>query len=130
MLAEWTISRLSIADLLGANVWAASIPGGEFTPQVVDTAAEAGFTLLFTSEPTRAIRETGALRVRGRFTIQRWTSAATAAGLAAGARIPCARQATLWNAKKVGKQIGGERYLRLRKLLLRHDDQVRWGDQP
>jgi peptidoglycan/xylan/chitin deacetylase (PgdA/CDA1 family) len=129
ILHEWTESRLAISDMLGADIVVASVPGGDFAPHVADAAADAGFTLLFTSEPTRKIRQAGPLRICGRFTIQRWTSAATAAGLAAGARLPCARQAALWNAKKVGKRLGGERYLQFRKLLLRHDDQVRWGDQ-
>jgi peptidoglycan/xylan/chitin deacetylase (PgdA/CDA1 family) len=129
ILHEWTESRLAIGDLLGANVWAASVPGGDFAPQVALAAAEAGFTLLFTSEPTRFIWRAGPLTLCGRFTIRRWMSAGTAAALAAGAWLPCARQAALWNAKKIGKRLGGERYLQFRKLLLRHDDQVHWGDQ-
>jgi peptidoglycan/xylan/chitin deacetylase (PgdA/CDA1 family) len=128
ILHEWTESRLAISDQLGADVWAASVPGGDFAPRVAAAAADAGFTRLFTSEPTRMIWRTGPLTVCGRFTIQRWTSAATAAALAAGAWLPCARQAALWNAKKVGKRLGGARYLRLRQLLLRHGNQVHWGD--
>jgi len=38
------------------------------------------------------------------------------------------RQAVVWNAKKLSKRLGGEQYLRIRKLLLRHGDEVRWGD--
>jgi peptidoglycan/xylan/chitin deacetylase (PgdA/CDA1 family) len=129
VLHEWTGSRGAIADLLGADVWAASVPGGDFAPHVADMAAEAGFTLLFTSEPTLTISGTGPLTVCGRFTIQRWTSAATAAALAAGEWLPCTRQAALWNAKKVGKRLGGARYLQLRQLLLRHGNQVHWGDR-
>ena len=35
----------------------------------------------------------------------------------------------LWNMKKLGKQIGGKRYLQLRGVLLGHDPGVRWGDR-
>ena len=42
----------------------------------------------------------------------------------------CGRQAIMWNAKKVSKRLGGERYLQLRRLLLGHSAEVRWGDQP
>ncbi len=33
------------------------------------------------------------------------------------------------NAKKIGKHLGGESYLQLRKLLLRHGDEMVWGDR-
>jgi hypothetical protein len=35
----------------------------------------------------------------------------------------------LWNTKKMTKRLGGERYLQIRKLLLGHGDEVRWGDR-
>ena len=60
--------------------------------------------------------------------IQRWTTADTAAALAAGDWLPCARQAVVWNAKKMTKRLGGERYLQIRKALLRHGNDVQWGD--
>jgi hypothetical protein len=41
----------------------------------------------------------------------------------------CARQAMIWNAKKMTKRFGGERYLQLRKMLLGHGNDVQWGDQ-
>jgi hypothetical protein len=82
------------------------------------TAADAGFTRLFTSEPIMTVREIGSMTIVGRFSIQRWTSASTAAALAAGLWLPRARQVALWNIKKLGKRIGGERYFQLRRVLL------------
>lgn len=125
---EWTRSRATLADILGADVRVASVPGGDFAPLVAELAAEAGFTELFTSEPTRAAQAAFGVTLHGRFTIQRWMSPASVAGLAAGAWLPCARQALVWNAKKLTKRFGGERYLQLRKLLLRHGNEVQWGD--
>ena len=69
------------------------------------------------------------LTLAGRFTIQTWTSTAAVAGLAAGAWLPRARQALLWNAKKMSKRLGGDRYLQLRKIVLGHGNEVRWGDR-
>jgi peptidoglycan/xylan/chitin deacetylase (PgdA/CDA1 family) len=129
LLDEWTRSRETLSAILGADVRVASVPGGDFAPRVADAAARAGITTLFTSEPTRGSRQAFGLTLRGRFTIRKWTTAATATRLAAGDWLPCARQAALWNAKKLTKRLGGEWYLQLRKLLLRHGNEVRWGDR-
>jgi peptidoglycan/xylan/chitin deacetylase (PgdA/CDA1 family) len=125
---EWSRSRSILSDIIGGAVSDASVPGGDFAPQVAEAAARAGITRLFTSEPTGAIRDLSGLALIGRFTVQRWTSAHTAAALAAGRWLPCARQAIAWNTKKVTKRLGGERYLQLRRLLLRHGTDVQWGD--
>jgi len=129
LVDEWTRSRAALEEVLGAEVRVASVPGGDFAPPVAEAAAHAGFTTLFTSEPTRASRSAFGLALHGRFTIQTWTSVAAVAGLAAGAWLPSARQALLWNAKKMSKRLGGDRYLQLRKIVLGHGNEVRWGDQ-
>ena len=129
LLDEWTRSRQRLEDVLGEPVRVASIPGGDFAPQVADAAAHAGFTRLFTSEPTREEWHASGLTLVGRYTIRRWTTAETIAGLMSGAWLPCARQAIAWNARKMSKRLGGKQYLKVRKLLLRHGDDVRWGDR-
>lgn len=130
LVDEWARSRAVLSDVLGAPIEEASVPGGDLTPAVVNAAAEAGYTRLFTSEPSVAERRAFGLALQGRFTVQRWTSADTVAGLAAGAWLPAMGQRVAWSAKKVAKRLGGERYLQLRRLLLRHGREVRWGDQP
>ena len=129
LVDEWTRSRAALEDILGADVRVASVPGGDFAPPVAEAAAQAGFATLFTSEPTCASRSAFGLALHGRFTIQTWTSTAAVAGLAAGAWLPRARQALLWNAKKMSKRLGGDRYLQLRKIVLGHGNEVRWGDR-
>jgi peptidoglycan/xylan/chitin deacetylase (PgdA/CDA1 family) len=128
LLTEWSDSVAVLSDIVGHAVCDASVPGGDFAPRVADAAARAGITRLFTSEPTMSARRAFGVSVVGRFTIQRWTTASTAAALAAGAWLPCARQAMVWSAKKISKRVGGERYLRIRKLLVGHGDEVQWGD--
>jgi peptidoglycan/xylan/chitin deacetylase (PgdA/CDA1 family) len=129
LLEEWSRSRSTLCDMIGDDVRVASVPGGDFAPAVAEAAAQAGITQLFTSEPMAGSRPAHGLTLVGRFAIQKWTSATTAAALAAGEWLPCARQAMMWNAKKLTKRIGGERYLQTRKLLLRHGNDVQWGDQ-
>jgi peptidoglycan/xylan/chitin deacetylase (PgdA/CDA1 family) len=126
---EWRRSCATLSDIVGNQVRAASVPGGDFSRPVAEAAAQAGITQLFTSEPTGEAKPVPRLTLRGRFTIQRWTTARTAAALAAGRWLPRARQAAVWNAKKLTKRLGGERYLQIRKLLIGHGDDVRWGDQ-
>jgi hypothetical protein len=128
LLDEWSDSCSILSEIIGRGVCDASVPGGDFAPQVAEAAAKAGITRLFTSEPTRDTRYEFGLTLAGRFAIQRWTSADTAAALAAGDWLPCARQAIVWSAKKVTKRVGGTRYLQIRKLLLRHGSDVQWGD--
>jgi peptidoglycan/xylan/chitin deacetylase (PgdA/CDA1 family) len=129
LLAEWSMSRAALSDVLGQDIRSASVPGGDFSPAVSAAASLAGFRLLFTSEPTKADQQEGALTIRGRFTIRRWTSTATVLALAAGDWVPCMRQALVWRAKKMCKEFGGEGYLELRRLLLRHGREVQWGDK-
>lgn len=128
LVDEWSRSCSILCDIVGDEVRTASVPGGDFAPQVAEAAARAGITQLFTSEPTGDVRYAFGLTIIGRFAIQRSTTADTAAALASGDWLPCARQAALWSAKKMSKRMGGERYLQIRKLLLRHGDEVRWGD--
>jgi len=128
ILREWVVSRERLEDLIGSGVQTASVPGGDYADHVASAAADAGYTLLFTSEPTAATRGVGAVTVNGRYTVQRWTSAAAAAQLAAGAWLPRSRQALAWSAKKIGKRICGAGYLRARRLVLGSAHDVRWGD--
>ena len=128
LVDEWSRSRAMLGDILGSEVTVASVPGGDFAPQVAEAAATAGLTRLFTSEPSTGSRQAFGVTLIGRFAIQRWTTARTAAALAAGDWLPRTQQAIVWNAKKMTKRLGGERYLQLRKLLLGHGDEVQWGD--
>lgn len=128
LIDEWTRSCAILADILGAPAPIASVPGGDFAPAVAEAAAEAGIARLFTSEPTRASRTAFGLVLQGRYTIRRWTRAATVRGLAAGDWLPRVRQSAVWNAKKLSKHLGGQQYLKVRRLLLGHGHEVRWGD--
>jgi peptidoglycan/xylan/chitin deacetylase (PgdA/CDA1 family) len=128
LVDEWSRSCSVLGGIIGSRVDEASVPGGDFAPRVAEAAARAGIVRLFTSEPTGRVVDAYGLTLAGRFTVQRWTTAATAAAMARGDWLPCARQTVIWNAKKMTKRLGGARYLQVRRLLLGQRKEVRWGD--
>jgi peptidoglycan/xylan/chitin deacetylase (PgdA/CDA1 family) len=67
MLEEWRVSCDRIAQLLGEPCTTASVPGGDISPAVLGSAATAGLTHLFTSEPWRVPRRVGGCWVLGRY---------------------------------------------------------------
>lgn len=112
---EWVRSRNVIADAIGADVTTASVPGGFNSPRVTDAAAAAGYGALYTSEPTRALRMHGAMRIHGRFSVTRATATAVVGDVLHGRPLPWVRQRLLWDAKKVVKAVGGSAWLRFRR---------------
>lgn len=113
MSEEWTESRKALADLLGAAVDTASVPGGYYSRQVAVSAADAGFGHLFHSEPLTRVDTTGPLRLYGRFAFLSSSSASLAGRLAqddAGIR---ARFWTIRQVKTLAKKAGGDWLVRL-----------------
>ncbi|HUQ72809.1 MAG TPA: polysaccharide deacetylase family protein [Planctomycetaceae bacterium] len=115
---EWSRSRRVLEDILGAAVQTASVPGGFYSSQVGQAASLAGLTQLFTSEPTTRSWMIDRCTVHGRFTVYRGMSATDAAALVSSP-LRRARQAGLWTAKKLAKQLGGTAYIHVRERLFR-----------
>jgi peptidoglycan/xylan/chitin deacetylase (PgdA/CDA1 family) len=116
---EWTTSADFLSNMLGEPVRVASVPGGEYSRKVAEAAAEAGITVLFTSEPTCIPQTVGPCRVLGRYDVRRGTVAAEALALARGHVWPRLRRFLSWNGKKIPKTLAGDTYVRLRAWLLR-----------
>lgn len=112
---EWVRSKAALEQVLGLPVRSGSVPGGFTSALVEQLAQEAGLTLLFTSEPTRRIRSFGEMRIAGRFSVTRSTSLAQVRALTEGRWSVLARQAVLWEAKKIAKRIGGKYWLAARR---------------
>ncbi len=112
---EWSTSRALLGEILGAPPQVASVPGGFLSPQVIASAAAAGYELLFTSEPTARAQE-GAIAVRGRYTIWADTPPRVAAAYARGERAACTRLWLEWNAKKLAKRASPGIYQALRRV--------------
>ena len=113
MRREWQESREALEDALGRAVTMASLPGGYLSRRGVRAAAEAGITVLFTSEPVgRPSVVEGCLLV-GRLTIRPGFSAERIAALAAFRPAAVWRERAVWTAKKAIKPLLGPIYPRL-----------------
>lgn len=116
---EWVTSTTMLSDILSEQVRVASVPGGYYSTRVAEAASLAGIQVLFTSEPITKCRYVDGCLVLGRYTVWKGMSFDTAAGLASGQLPPRLKQWLFWNTKKIAKALGGEYYLKIRKLLLR-----------
>jgi peptidoglycan/xylan/chitin deacetylase (PgdA/CDA1 family) len=70
MASEWRTSAALLADMLGAPCVAASVPGGEISREVLESAADAGFRFLFTVEPRVRPWQVRTCRVFGRYIVK------------------------------------------------------------
>jgi peptidoglycan/xylan/chitin deacetylase (PgdA/CDA1 family) len=115
MLREWSESRDVLRDILQEDVTVASIPGGYYSHRVAVTAAEAGFTALFTSEPDLNAHVIDGCRILGRFTVRRSSPPEFAARLGSLQSSALFYESIAWSGKKIAKRILGAAYLRLSK---------------
>lgn len=111
---EWVSSRGVLQELLGCAIVDASVPGGFTSPRVERAAMNAGYSRLFTSEPTRSVRMVGAMTVHGRYAVTRKSSVETIATVLGGSSWPWIRQAAWWKSKQIVKAMGGAAWLRFR----------------
>jgi peptidoglycan/xylan/chitin deacetylase (PgdA/CDA1 family) len=118
-LDEWRRSREALAELLGREPDGASVPGGFFNPTVAETAAEAGYTWLMTSEPESRVHTEWGLPVIGRYTIWASTPARQAAAYARGSRLARGRLWLEWNAKQRAKRVSPRAFEVLRGVRAR-----------
>lgn len=116
---EWTRSRDSLEDILGAPVRTASVPGGSTSRMVEGAAAACGIEVLFTSEPTTGISRRDGCLVVGRYQLYGADTPETALAIARGDRAPRWRRAAVWNSRRVAQRVLGTNYLRIRRALLR-----------
>jgi|SRR5579859_2843401 len=115
---EWSESVKVLEDILGESINVASIPGGFYSRQVAEAAANASVRVLFTSEPTVKSQQMNDMLILGRYGIWRGTSSHAAAGLAAGRWHLRFQQFAYWKAKGALKSIGATAYVKLRNRLL------------
>lgn len=119
MVSEWRDSLETLAAIVGHPVECASVPGGYYSRQVAQAAAQAGIRTLFTSEPTDRVQKVDSCQVLGRYVVQRGMGPEWSAGFAAGRTLPRFRQALLWKTKQAAKALSGGLYLRAREAILK-----------
>jgi peptidoglycan/xylan/chitin deacetylase (PgdA/CDA1 family) len=120
---EWQRSRAVLVEILGEPPTTASVPGGFYSRTVARLAAEAGYSVLFNSEPTTGLFRVDNCLIVGRYSVVRTTTPRQAAALVAG-RWPRWRQSIVWNAKKVAKSLARGWYARFRERRLSSGDDV------
>lgn len=126
--SEWRQSTSLLAELLGAPVTVASIPGGFYSLPVVRAAAAAGIRYLFTSEPMVRTHTVDGCLVLGRYTLWRGMLPAHALALASGTGGARQRQWLTWNIKKPLKRWARPLYRWVRRRWLDSDtDSSRTG---
>jgi peptidoglycan/xylan/chitin deacetylase (PgdA/CDA1 family) len=77
MATEWRVSRAILEALLGEPCVAASVPGGDISRVVLESADAAGFRYLFTSEPLLTPTRVGDTWILGRVILKAGVSPAT-----------------------------------------------------
>jgi len=116
---EWRNSRIMLEQLIGSDITSASVPGGNFSRTVAASAAEAGYKLLFTSEPvTRVSRGPEGLLVAGRVMLTKASHAPEVAALARCSASAMSKRWLLWNGRKVLKRSLRPLYDRIRLRII------------
>lgn len=118
LLDEWQRSLRVLSQIVGERVDVASIPGGFYSREIAEAAAQSGVRQLFTSEPVQKIQMVQGCAVLGRFSVKRGDGFIVPAEFAMSNRVRCLRQYAYWNLKKVAKTVAGPLYARLRTFLL------------
>ena len=120
LIEEWAKSVKILSDILGEQVSTASVPGGYYSRKVAETASAAGIKTLFNSEPVTTCQYVDGCLVLGRYTVYRGMPASDAAAMATGQKAPRLKQLLFWKVKGLGKRVGGESYLKIRKQIVMH----------
>ena len=116
---EWRESHRVLTEILGEPPDTAAVPGGSYSKDVLNSAAEAGYRLIMTSEPISKIQVQGAMTVLGRYTIWDSTPSSQVIGYVRGASLVRLRLWVEWNLKKAAKRISPTIYQRLRHVRAR-----------
>jgi peptidoglycan/xylan/chitin deacetylase (PgdA/CDA1 family) len=118
MIDEWSKSLGILSEIVEDVVLSASIPGGQYSPQVAKAAAATGIKVLFTSEPTTRCQMIGECCVLGRYAMQRWASPEFAVAIVDGRGWSRIKQRLIWNMKKCLKLVGGRHYIAVRRIMI------------
>jgi len=117
MRREWLTSRRALEDITGRDVTTGSVPGGYFSAEVAKAAADAGLSVLFTSEPTVERSAIDGCVLAGRFTIRRGHPHDMAQRFTTSAWARCGAWID-WNAKALVKPVLGPSYARIADWIL------------
>ena len=118
LLHEWQKSLKVLSEILDDEVTIASVPGGFYSRQIAEAAAESGVRILFTSEPVQKIHYVDGCAVVGRFSVKRGMGSRVPVEFVCGNRVRRFRHYAYWNVKKLAKAISGPIYPWVRSIYL------------
>ena len=118
LLDEWGRSLRVLSEIIGEPVSVASIPGGFYSRQVVEAAAQSGVRQLYTSEPVQKIQSINNCMIIGRFSVKRGDGAILPTEFVSNNLMRRFQQYAYWNLKKIAKILAGTLYARLRTYIL------------
>ena len=118
LMDEWQQSLAVLSEITGESITVASVPGGFYSRQIAETAAESGVKILFTSEPVQSIQYVDGCAVIGRFSVKRDMGPVVPAEFVQGNRARRFRQYAYWNIKKAAKAASGPVYPWIRSMYL------------
>jgi len=119
ILAEWTESKKILESIIGEEITTASIPGGFLSKDIEKSAAEAGYSSLFTSEPQKKVYIVDGCMILGRYSIAQGVTTKTAIKLANKKfTFYQVGQYAFWNIKKLAKKYCGTLYAWFRLKVL------------
>jgi peptidoglycan/xylan/chitin deacetylase (PgdA/CDA1 family) len=96
MVEEWRVSADILSHITDLPCVSASVPGGDISAQVLESADAAGLRYLFTSEPWLAPRQVGRCAILGRYSVKVSTT---------GAKVGSLSQFRGWRTAQVRRQL-------------------------
>ncbi|MCX7835649.1 MAG: polysaccharide deacetylase family protein [bacterium] len=110
-LHEWKQGRETIEDIIGSKVNFGSVPGGYYSPKMVQPTYEAGVEHLFTSEPILTRWCVNHCWIYGRFTVYSYSPDESIKKLVELSKLEIAKDKFIWNTKKTVKKVFRKQYL-------------------
>lgn len=117
-LEEWLVSKSILERIVAHEVSVGSVPGGAVSDMVVDCMIEAGYKIIYTSEPTTKVVNRKGASLIGRFGVKKSTSVDLYKEILTN---PKRRQKMLIHHNLLGmvKHLFGARYNDIKQLVLR-----------
>lgn len=107
---ELSRSREELQARIGKPIDAISLPGGRWTPHVLEACSMVGYTKVYHSNPWRALPSPSGLEFHGRFMVRNTTGEKALRGLLDGDRFLIFYYRTQHEAKEFGRRVLGDRF--------------------
>lgn len=116
---EWKYSIKILSEIVGGKITYASVPNGDVTKQVLESAYRLGIKYFYTSEPTIKVRKFDDMGVLGRYVILNNSSSEYVLSIIESKGV---RFQLLFKRKvlKIVKSILGSNYIKLKNVIFKN----------